>query len=89
VYRLYELNIGPLTPMIAESLKDAEKEFPAGWIEDAMRIAVESNARSWRFIRAVLDRWQREGKQHEVHERFDERDGRRFITGKYADFIEH
>ncbi len=89
IYRLYEMNIGPLTPLIADSLKDAERDYPAGWIEDAMRIAVESNARSWRFIRAVLDRWQREGKHNEVHERPDEQDGRRFITGKYADFIEH
>ncbi len=90
IYRLYELNIGPLTPLIADSLKDAEKEYPAGWIEEAMLVAVESNARNWRYIRAVLDRWQREGKQqHEVHERPDEQDGRRFITGKYADFIEH
>lgn len=90
IYRLYEQNIGPLTPLIAESLKDAQREYPAGWIEEAMRIAVESNARSWRFIRAVLDRWQKEGrKPHEVHERPDEQDGRRFITGQYADFIEH
>lgn len=89
IYQLYEANIGPLTPMIAESLKDAEKEYSAGWIEEAIRIAVESNARSWRFVQAVLERWQREGKVNEIVEGHAERDGRRFVSGKYADFIEH
>ncbi len=89
IYRLYEDNIGPLTPMIADTLKDAEREFPMAWIEDAIRIAVESNARKWRFIQAVLDRWQKEGKKDAPAERTAEQDGRRYITGKYADFIEH
>ncbi len=89
VYRLYEDNIGPLTPLIADTLRDAEKEYPALWIEEAIRIAVESNARSWRFVQVVLDRWRREGRKHEVAERPAEQDGRRYVTGKYADYIEH
>ena len=89
IYHLYEANIGPLTPMLAESLKDAERDYGSGWIEEAIRIAVESNARSWRFVQAVLERWRREGKQHEVASESTERDGRRFISGKYADYIEH
>jgi DnaD/phage-associated family protein len=89
VYRLYEDNIGPLTPMIADTLKDAEKEYPASWIEEAIRIAVENNARSWRFVQVVLDRWQREGKKDATSERPAEQDGQRFVTGKYADYIEH
>lgn len=89
IYQLYEANIGPLTPMIAESLKDAEREYAAGWIEEAIRIAVENNARSWRFVQAVLERWQKEGKVNEIAPEPAERDGRRYISGKYADFIEH
>ncbi len=89
VYRLYEDNIGPLTPLIADTLRDAEKDFPATWIEEAIRIAVESNARKWSFVQAILDRWQREGKKDATAERPAEQDGRRYVTGKYADFIEH
>jgi DnaD/phage-associated family protein len=89
IYQLYEANIGPLTPMIAESLKDAERDYPTGWIEEGIRIAVESNARSWRFVQAVLERWRKEGKPNEIAEGHAERDGRRYISGKYADFIEH
>lgn len=90
IYRLYEANFGTLTPLLIDTLRDAEKEYPEGWIAEAMRIAVESNARNWRFVQAILDRWQREGKSsHEIHERHAQRDGQRYITGKYADFIEH
>ncbi len=88
IYRLYEDHFGQLSPMIAEMLKDAEKEFALSWIIEAMRIAVAKNARNWRFVQSVLDRWQREGKQNEVAQRPDERDGKRYISGEYADLIE-
>ena len=35
IFQQYEENIGPLTPMIAETLKDAEADYPAAWIEEA------------------------------------------------------
>lgn len=62
IFALYEENIGALTPMIADELRDAEKEYPVGWVEDAIKEAASSNARSWRYIVAVLERWKREGK---------------------------
>ena len=33
IFTLYEQNIGPLTPIIAERLRGAESEYPAYWIE--------------------------------------------------------
>lgn len=92
VYQLYEENIGPLTPIIADLLREAEREYPRGWIEEAIRTAVERNARSWRFIHAVLARRQQEGKQHNgegTSRRPDQADGQRYISGKYADFVEY
>ena len=62
VFQCYEENIGMLSPMIADELRDAEKEYPVGWVEDAIREAAASNARSWRYIAAVLERWQKEGR---------------------------
>ncbi|MBK8034778.1 MAG: DnaD domain protein [Chloroflexi bacterium] len=88
IYRLYEDHFGQLTPMIADMLKDAEKDFPLNWIIEAMRIAVAKNARNWRFVQGILDRWQREGKGNAVDQRPDERDGKRYISGEYADFLE-
>ncbi len=37
VFTLYEQNIGPLTPLIADALRDLEGEYPAEWIEDAIK----------------------------------------------------
>ncbi len=62
VFALYEDNVGMLSPMIADELREAEQNYPASWIEDAFREAVANNKRSWRYIAAILDRWEREGK---------------------------
>jgi DnaD/phage-associated family protein len=78
IFRLYEEHIGPLTPMISESLRDAEENYPAAWIEEAIRIAVENNKRSWRYIIAILERWQQEGRHERKDRRDTEKDRRRY-----------
>ncbi|MBW4439564.1 MAG: DnaD domain protein [Pleurocapsa minor GSE-CHR-MK-17-07R] len=92
VFALYEQNIGPLTPMIADSLKDAENEFSSAWLADAIKTAVENNVRNWRYIKGVLDRWKRDGRRegimHEAAKEPDEPTGSRFTGGEFADFIE-
>lgn len=62
IFKLYEQNIGNITPMMRDRLLDAEREYPEDWIEEAIRIAVEQNKRSWSYIQAILDRWMRDGK---------------------------
>lgn len=62
IFRLYEENIGPLTPIIADALIEAEETYPSKWIEDAFRIAVEKNNRNWRYINVILENWQRRGR---------------------------
>ena len=62
IFGLYEDNIGMLSPMIAEELKEAEALYPQRWIEDAFREAVTRNKRSWRYVAVILERWEREGK---------------------------
>lgn len=62
IYTLYEQNIGLLTPLIAEQLQEAESLYPADWIEEAFRLAVEYNRRSWAYIRRILQRWALEGR---------------------------
>lgn len=89
IFTLYEQNIGLLQPMIAEELREAEKAYPADWIEEAFKIAVERNARNWRYIEAVLERWSREGKDDGTTKRGSKEDRYRYIKGEYADHIEH
>ncbi len=62
VYRLYEENIGMLTAGVADLLRDAQDRYPEDWIRDAVGEAVKSNARSWRYVERVLERWEREGR---------------------------
>lgn len=73
IFQLYEANIGPLTPMIADALRDAEKTYQVNWVEDAFRIAVERNKRSWHYIEAILHRWQ-EGGRDDRKDQQDRRD---------------
>ncbi len=62
IFTLYEQNIGLLTPMIAEELKEAELQYSAEWLADAFKLAVENNKRSWSYARKILERWQVEGR---------------------------
>jgi DnaD/phage-associated family protein len=89
VFRLYEENIGPLTPMIADMLRDAEKLYPAGWIEDAMRIAVQNNARSWRYIESILHAWQGKGGRSDPNRRDSEKNSGKYYEGEFGEFVEH
>jgi len=65
IFVLYEQNIGLLTPIIADELREAEKTYPPDWIEDAFKQAVAYNKRSWKYIQRILERWAMEGKSDE------------------------
>jgi DNA replication protein len=62
IFTLYEQNVGLLLPMLAEELQDAAERYPAEWLEAAFREAVQQNKRSWSYIRAILKRWETDGK---------------------------
>ncbi|MBN2499379.1 MAG: DnaD domain protein [Anaerolineales bacterium] len=89
IFRLFEENIGPITPLIADTLRDAEETYPLAWIEEAIQAAVEQNARSWKYIEAILERRQKEGRHGRQVQGDTQEDRRRYIEGKYSDFIEH
>ena len=61
IYALYEANIGMLSPIIAEELKEAEALYPMVWIEKAFREAANNNVHNWRYIKRILESWEREG----------------------------
>jgi DnaD/phage-associated family protein len=69
IFILYEQNIGPLTPLIADDLRDAEQTYPLRWIEEAIQLAVENNVRKWRYVLSILERWRQEGKQDGIGRR--------------------
>lgn len=63
IFELYEDNIGLISPILADELKDAENIYSPEWIEDAFKIAVENNVRKWSYIRAILERWATSGRE--------------------------
>lgn len=63
IFVLYEQNIGLLSPLIADDLRDAADQYPAEWIEAAFREAVQQNKRKWSYISAILRRWETEGRK--------------------------
>jgi DNA replication protein len=89
VFKLYEENIGPLTPLIADALKDAEETYSAEWVRESIELAVKNNKRSWRYCEAILKRWKEEGRAEKQDRRDAEKDRRKFFEGEYADYIEH
>ena len=84
IFKLYEQNIGAMTPLIIEELKEAELEYPPDVIEDAFRIANENNVRKWSYVRAILEDWTRKGK-HETTGRDSQQQRKPVIQGKFAD----
>ena len=87
VFVLYEQNIGPLTPIIADELRDAEQTYPLRWIEEAIQQAVASNVRKWRYVLAILERWRQEGKQDGTSRRDTQKELRSQIPDEYRDII--
>ncbi len=88
IFRLYEENIGPLTVLVADMLKDAEEEYPEKWIAEAIQLAVKANARNWNYVEAILKRWKEEGYGKKQDRRDNQEDRNRYVEGDYADFID-
>ena len=90
-FSLYEQNIGLLTRMIAEELMEAEATYPEVWIEEAFRIAVESNKRNWRYIKAILGRWATEGREDGTFKRHSGEvyDPERYLKGEFGHLFRH
>lgn len=101
IYTLYEQNIGPLTALLGEELAEAEETYPAAWIEEAFREAVRLNKRNWKYILAILTRWQNEGRGaeeqygvnrgpgREAGKRDREEETRRYIEDAYDRIVKH
>jgi len=87
IFTLYEQNMGMLTPMIAEELREAEKLYPETWIRDAIKEAVNQNKRKWSYISAILERWSAEGRSDGTYRRDSKTDPDKYIKGKYGHMV--
>ena len=86
LFKLYEENIGPLTPLMADALKDAEETYPPEWIADAIDLAVKNNKRSWKYAEAILKRWKEEGRDEKQDRRDNQASRQRNVEDKIKKF---
>ncbi|MFM8877276.1 MAG: DnaD domain-containing protein [Anaerolineae bacterium] len=87
VFKLYEENIGALTPLLADMLKEAEKNYPSAWFEEAIEIAVSRNIRNWKYIEAILARWKENGKDERRDSEDSVKDAKRYTDGEFSEFL--
>jgi DnaD/phage-associated family protein len=89
IFELYEDNIGLISPILADELKDAEVNYHQEWIEDAFKIAVENNVRKWSYIRAILERWATSGREDSAGQK-QESSGKPWYTEEeFKKLIQH
>jgi DNA replication protein len=90
IYTLYEQNVGMLTPLIADELKDAEKQYSADWIRDAIKEAALHNKRSIKYIAKILENWSVEGRSDGTYQGNTKKtDPDKYIKGKYGHIVQH
>ena len=61
IYRIYEANIGALTPIIANRLDMDIDDYSFEWVEKAIELAVTNEARNLVYVEAILARWKKDG----------------------------
>ena len=86
VFSLYENNIGVLTPLVADRIKEAETLYPRDWIAEAIGEAVSHNARSWSYVEAILRRWETRGKDSGEDRRHpgEDEDTEKYFRDRYG-----
>jgi len=86
IFELYEQNIGVITPLLAEQLAEAERLYPAAWIEEAFTEAVSYNKRNWKYISRILENWAAKGRDDGTRGQNSDRpiDSGKYRSGKYA-----
>ncbi|MDM8526834.1 DnaD domain protein [Anaerolineales bacterium HSG24] len=89
IFELYEDNIGLISPILADELKEAELLYPAEWIEDAFRIAAENNVRRWNYVRAVLEKMTKTGRIGDKQAQTNQDDKPWYTEDEFRDILLH
>ena len=87
IFKLYEENIGPITPLLSDMLREAEKIYPSVWFEEAFEIAVSRNIRNWKYVEAILARWKEKGKDERKDQQDIVKDAKRYTDSEFSEFI--
>jgi DnaD/phage-associated family protein len=61
VFRVYEKNIGMITPMIADGIKADVDQYSEEWVKTAIEYATRQEKRSLSYVEGCLRGWKRDG----------------------------
>jgi len=86
IFSVYEDNMGPLTPIIADELKDAETAYPEEWIREAIALAVKRNKRSWNYVESILRKWKQSGREESKSTASNKEDYKRYLKDEFSEF---
>ena len=96
IFTTWESNVGIITPIIADTIKDWLDTFSSEMVSDAIIEAVNHNKRNVAYITAILKNWQEKGRgdnrkngngKGELIPGSPE-DRARYTSGKFADVIQ-
>jgi DNA replication protein len=87
IFKLYEENIGAVTPLLSDMLREAEKNYPSAWFEEAFEIAVSRNIRNWKYVEAILARWKEKGKDERKDQQSPVKDADRYTDSEFSEFF--
>ena len=87
LFKLYEENIGALTPLLSDMLREAEKNYPSMWFEEAFEMAVSRNIRNWKYVEAILARWKEKGKDERKDQQDPVKDADRYTDSEFSEFL--
>lgn len=63
ISKLYEQEIGAITPLVSDMILDDCKKYPPDWIPEAIEIAVLRGVRKWSYVRVILKNCKDAGKR--------------------------
>ena len=90
VFTSYDENIGKLSPLIVDELKDAIEQYGSDKVTEAIGIAVKANAKNVRYIMGVLKNNgnKRNNGHHDIRtEKPGEHDPERYVGGAYGHMV--
>jgi DNA replication protein DnaD len=68
-------------------LREAEKNYPSAWFEEAFEIAVSRNIRNWKYVEAILTRWKENGKDERKDQSDIVKDADRYTDSEFSEFL--
>jgi len=91
IFKFYDENIGPLTQNTADELMELEDKFGEGIVIEAIKEADNHQARNMAYIKTVANslftNGKRKGKRGSRTK--PDRDPKSYISGQFAEYIEH